>query len=153
MEEQCNANINLNINAECRADASCHVTRHSRKRNISDHTAQMSTILRLVSSSGALPFNPHIGAIPHSFLIALILQWHLLSLAQVCRSSFPRTFISSLENLYIREDGYQRLGWQGHTENAQWMQLSQPFSTAVKNLYLSKEFAPCIAPCFPSRPA
>ena len=34
-------------------------------------------------------------------------DWQLSSLAQVCRSSFPHTFISSLENLYIREDEYQ----------------------------------------------
>jgi hypothetical protein len=72
-------------------------------------------------------------------------DWQFLSLAQVCRSSFPHTFISSLENLYICEDGYPRLGWQDDTENAQWMELLQPF-TAVKNLYLSKEFAPRIAP-------
>ena len=63
----------------------------------------------------SIPLNPHIGAIPHSFLIALILQ---SSLTQVCRSSFPRTLISSLENLYICEDGYPRLGWQDDTENA-----------------------------------
>ena len=79
------------------------------------------------------------------FLIALILQWQLLSLAQVCRSSFPRTLIALLENLYICEDGYPRLGWQDDTENAQWMEFLHYF-TAVKNLILSKEFALCIAP-------
>ena len=69
---------------------------------------------------------------------------------QVCRSSFPRTLISSLENLYICEDGYPRLGWHDDTEKAQWMELSQPF-TAAKNLYLFKEFAPCIAPVLGAR--
>jgi len=52
-----------------------------------------------------------------------------------------------LENLYIREDGYPRPSWQDGTENlnAQWLELLQPF-IAVKNLYLSKEFTPHIAP-------
>jgi hypothetical protein len=50
-----------------------------------------------------------------------------------------------LENLYIREDGYPRPGWQDDTENAEWLELLRPF-TAVKNLYLSKKFTPCIAP-------
>jgi len=72
-------------------------------------------------------------------------DWQLASLAQICRSSFPHTFISSLENLYIREDGYPQLRWQDDTENAQWLELLHPF-TAVKNLYLSKEFIPRIAP-------
>ena len=92
----------------------------------------MSIMLRLVSFRVA-----HFHSIRTSapFLIALILQWQLLSLTQVCRSSFARTFISSLENLYICEDGYPRLAWQDDTENAQWMELLQPF-TAMKNLYL-----------------
>jgi hypothetical protein len=72
-------------------------------------------------------------------------DWQLSSLAQVCRSSFPHAFISSLENLYIREDEYPRLGWQDDTENAQWLDLLHPF-TAVKNLYLSKEFTRRVAP-------
>ena len=107
----------------------------------------MSIMFRLVSFRVA-----HFHSIRRSapFLIALILQWQLLSLTQVCRSSFPRTFISSLESLYICEDGYPRLGWQDDIGNAQWMELLQPF-TAVKYLILSKEFTPCIAPCFPSR--
>jgi hypothetical protein len=50
-----------------------------------------------------------------------------------------------LENLYIREDEYPRLGWQDDTETAQWLDLLHPF-TAVKNLYLSKEFTRHVAP-------
>jgi hypothetical protein len=50
-----------------------------------------------------------------------------------------------LENLHIREDVFLQLGWQGETENAQWLELLHPF-TAMKNLYLSKEFTPRIAP-------
>jgi len=72
-------------------------------------------------------------------------DWQLSSLAQVCRSSFPYTFITSLENLYIHEDEYPRLRWQNATENAQWLELLHPFA-AVKNLYLCKEFTPRIAP-------
>ena len=106
----------------------------------------MSIMLRLVSSKVAHFHSIH-TSVP--FLIALILQLQLLSLAQVCRSSFLRTFLS-LESLYICEDGYPRLGWQDDIGNAQWMELLQLF-TAVKNLILSKEFTPCIAPCFPSR--
>ena len=72
-------------------------------------------------------------------------DWQLSSLAQICHSSFPHTFISSLENMYIREDGYPRLGWQENTENTQWLELLHPFA-AVKNLCLSKEFTARIAP-------
>ena len=71
-------------------------------------------------------------------------DWQVSSLAQVCRSCFPHTFISSLENFYIREDGYPLPRWQDDTENSQWLELLHPF-TAVKNLYLSKEFTPRIA--------
>ena len=72
-------------------------------------------------------------------------DWQLSSFAQACRSSLPQTFISSLETLYIREDGYPRPSWQDDTENAQWLELLRPF-TAVKNLYFSKEFTSRIAP-------
>ena len=107
---------------------------------------------RVKCQSGFAPFHSNFHSICTSvtFLIALILQLQLLSLAQVCRLSFLRTLISSLESLYICKDGYLRLAWQDDAENTQWMELLQPF-TAVKNLILSKEFAPCIASCFPSR--
>jgi hypothetical protein len=78
-------------------------------------------------------------------------DWQPSSFAQVCRSAFPHTFISPLENLYIRGDeyhGYPQLHWplEDDTENlnAQWLELLDSI-TAVKNLYVSKEFTPRIA--------
>ena len=64
--------------------------------------------------------------------------------AQACRSSSARSFTSSLENLYIRE---RKLAWDDYTENAQWLELLEPF-TAVKNLYLFKELTARIATVF-----
>ena len=49
-----------------------------------------------------------------------------------------------LEDLYIDHE-YSRLVWKNDgIENTLWLRLLRPF-TAVKNLYLSKEFAPGIA--------
>jgi hypothetical protein len=63
----------------------------------------------------------------------------ILSVAQVCNPALHP--ISTVENLYIsRRHG--RL--VDAIENALWLQLLLPFA-AVKNLYLSKEFAPGIA--------
>jgi hypothetical protein len=64
------------------------------------------------------------------------------SFAQICRSSFPHTFIASLENLYIREG---ELVQPEEAEDGQWLELLHPF-TAVKNLYLSKAMTLRIAP-------
>jgi len=72
-------------------------------------------------------------------------DWQLSSLAQVCSSSFPRTLISSMENLHICDDEYSRPLWQDDIENSQWLELLRPF-TAVKNLHLSRDFAPRIVP-------
>ena len=66
----------------------------------------------------------------------------LSSVAQVCNS--PMHPLSAVEDLYI-EYRYRRLIWKNHTiENTLWLQLLLPY-TAVKNLYLSNEFAPGIA--------
>ena len=70
-------------------------------------------------------------------------DWQLSSLAQVCTSS--SFLFSSVEHLYISEDRYWPPHWQDDTENAQWLELLQPF-TDVKDLYLSKEIALRIAP-------
>jgi hypothetical protein len=71
-------------------------------------------------------------------------EWQLSSLEQVCTSSLPP--VSALEDLYIFED---RLNppprWQDDVENTLWLDLLRSF-VAVKNLYLSKKFAPRIAP-------
>jgi hypothetical protein len=73
------------------------------------------------------------------------LDWQVSSLEQVCTSSLPP--VSTLEDLYIEEGPSSRANWQDNVENVMWLELLQPFS-AVKNLYLSKEFAPRIVPIF-----
>jgi hypothetical protein len=50
-----------------------------------------------------------------------------------------------LEDLYIYEDRYLQPDWKDDIENGLWLQLLHPF-TAVKNLYLSKQFALRIGP-------
>jgi hypothetical protein len=69
-------------------------------------------------------------------------DWQLLSVEQVCNSSLPP--LPTVEDLYI-EHKYSQLVWKNDAiENTLWLQLFLPFA-AVKNLYLSKEFAPGIA--------
>src|SRR5580658_91447 len=54
--------------------------------------------------------------------------------------------LSTVEDLYIQHR-YRKLVWKdgaNEDEDALWLELLGPF-TAVKNLYLSKEFAPGIA--------
>ena len=103
-----------------------------------------------VSDSGVriAPVRPFVRGFPVDLEISCRQSgWQLSSLAQVCRSTFPHTFICSLETLYIREDEYHgnlQVHWQDDAENSQWLELLHPF-TAVKNLYLSKEFTPRIA--------
>jgi hypothetical protein len=71
------------------------------------------------------------------------LHLQLSSVAQICNSSLHPLF--TVEDLYLE---YQYTGsvWEQYPiENTLWLQLLLPF-TAVKNLYLFKEFAPGIAP-------
>ena len=69
-------------------------------------------------------------------------DWQLSSIEQVC-SSHMRP-LSTVEDLYI-EYRYRQQVWNSDAiENALWLELLLPF-TAVKDLYLSKEFAPGIA--------
>ena len=64
----------------------------------------------------------------------------LSSITQICNS----TLSSRVEDLYI-EHPYSQLFWQNDAiGKTLWLQLLLPF-TAVKNLYLSKEFGPGIA--------
>jgi hypothetical protein len=71
-------------------------------------------------------------------------DWQLSSLAQVCSSSSPQALIPMVEHLYI-QDETPELRWQDDIENVQWLELFHPFS-GVKDLYISSEFAPRIAP-------
>ena len=72
-------------------------------------------------------------------------DWQLSCLAQVCSSSFPRALLPAVERLYILEAGLTQLDWQDDIENGQWLELLHSF-TAVTGLYISREFAPRIAP-------
>jgi len=68
-------------------------------------------------------------------------DWQLSSVAQVCDSCLPP--LSTIENLYI-EHQYSQLVWKNDAiENALWLELLRPFPV-VKNLYLSRDFAPGI---------
>ena len=71
------------------------------------------------------------------------LEWQLSSLEQVCTSCFPP--LSMLEDLFFCEPRYSQPDWKDDIENGLWLQLLHPF-TAVKNLYLSEQFALRIGP-------
>ena len=68
-------------------------------------------------------------------------EWQLLSLEQVCTSSLPP--LSTLEYLYILEQGGQLWSDDSDDENTLWLDLLRPF-VAVKNLYLPEQFVPRI---------
>jgi len=50
-----------------------------------------------------------------------------------------------MEYLYIYEDQHSQLNREDDIDYTEWLELLLPF-TAVKNLYLSKQLAPRIAP-------
>ena len=64
-------------------------------------------------------------------------------MAQFCRSPFFP--LPTLESLYIGGGRYGERDRQYRIENTLWLEFLEPFTT-VKSLYLSKEFAPRIAP-------
>jgi hypothetical protein len=66
-------------------------------------------------------------------------DWQLSSIEQICNSLLS---LSMVEDLYI--DHWQLVWKNDAVENTLWLGLFLPF-TAVKNLYLDKEFAPGIA--------
>jgi hypothetical protein len=70
-------------------------------------------------------------------------DWQVSSLEQVCTLCLPPLF--TLEELYIYRHPFSYPHWQDNVENMLWLELLHPF-TAVKNLYLCKEFAPRIVP-------
>jgi len=71
------------------------------------------------------------------------LDWQLSALAQLCASSFPQILIPTVEHLYIVENPF--FHWQDDIENSRWLEILHPF-TGVKDLYLSREFVPRVAP-------
>jgi hypothetical protein len=72
-------------------------------------------------------------------------EWQLSCMAQIFTSFFPRSLIHMVERLYILDGPNSKLEWLDDIENRQWLELLHPF-TGVKNLYLSQEFVPRIAP-------
>ena len=62
------------------------------------------------------------------------LDYQLSSLAQVLSSSF--LIISTLEELEIKEHNLSSPQWKDDMENAQWLELLEPF-TSLRNLYLT----------------
>jgi hypothetical protein len=66
------------------------------------------------------------------------LDWQVSSMEQVCTLCLPP--LSTLEDVYIYESPYSQPIWQDNIENTLWLELLQPFA-AVKNLFLSREFA------------
>ena len=67
------------------------------------------------------------------------------SIAQVFAMCLPRLpTVESLRLGVFTEDLFSELEWKDDVRNEQWLELLRPF-TAVKNLYLSKEFQPNIA--------
>ena len=70
------------------------------------------------------------------------LDGQVSSLEQVCTLCLPR--LSTLEALYIYKCPNSQLDLKEKIENGLWLELLYPFS-AVKNLYVSEEFASPIA--------
>ncbi len=70
-------------------------------------------------------------------------NWQLSSLAQIC--NLPLRLLLTMEYLYIYEDQHSQLNREDDIDYTEWLELLLPF-TAVKNLYLSKQLAPRIAP-------
>lgn len=87
------------------------------------------------------------GALPGRLLLEILCRpsnWQILSLAQACSSSFPQFLVPAVERLYISDTVDPQPDWEDDIESDQWLEALRPF-TAVRDLYLSREFAPRIA--------
>src|SRR6266851_8164832 len=73
------------------------------------------------------------------------LDWQISSLAQVCNTSFPPLLTLERLDIDIETGPNSRLKWQDDIEDTQWLDLLHPF-TSVKNLGLSKDSVPFVAP-------
>jgi hypothetical protein len=71
------------------------------------------------------------------------LNSQLLGLAQFWNLSFP--LLTAVEHLYVVAEGFSPMCWYGDTSTNLWLLFFLPFIT-VKSLYISREFAPNIAP-------
>jgi hypothetical protein len=72
-------------------------------------------------------------------------DWMLSFLVHICNSFIPQALILTVERLYVIEYRRSPPDWQDDIENGQWLEVLSPF-TAVKDLYISHEFAPRIVP-------
>ena len=71
-------------------------------------------------------------------------DWQLSFLAaQICSLSFPHAFLT-VEHLYI-QGKIPECYWEDGIESSHWLDLLRPY-IAVKDLYLSQELVPHIAP-------
>ena len=91
-------------------------------------------------------FLPQAGAFDKGSVLGIsckVLKWQLSSLAQLLTSFFPSIYM--VEQLYIFPTHVLPSRWPDDAENTQWLEFFHPF-TAVKDLYVSKEFVRSIAP-------
>ena len=72
-------------------------------------------------------------------------DWQLSSLAQICRSGFMPAVEHLYLDLHVLQEKHHRLSWQDDIETSQWLEVLHPL-TAVKDLYICREFTPHIAP-------
>jgi len=73
--------------------------------------------------------------------------WQLASLTQVCASPLYQALLPTVEHLYILDAEFLRSQWQvdvNEEESGEWLELLRLF-TAVKDLYLYREFVPYFA--------
>ena len=68
------------------------------------------------------------------------LQSDLSVMVRLCTSSFLRTLIPMMKQLYILDNGNPRLYWLNNVESSQWLDLLRLFTT-VEDLYLSRGFS------------
>ena len=92
---------------------------------------------------GSLPLGRTVDDKSRLRILCRKVDKQLSSLAQVLTSFFPS--IDVVEHLYIYRPRNLPSQWQDNIENRQWLEIFRPFA-AVRNLYICKEFAQCIAP-------
>ncbi|KAI0279649.1 hypothetical protein BGY98DRAFT_1096028 [Russula aff. rugulosa BPL654] len=73
-----------------------------------------------------------------------VVDWPVLSVAQVCTSSLFQAFSATVEHLYICDE-YDSSWRDIQGESNRWLELLRPF-TSVKSLYLSHVIVRCIVP-------
>jgi hypothetical protein len=73
-------------------------------------------------------------------------DWQLSSLAQICRSGFMPTVEHLYLDLNVLPEKHHQLSWQDDIETSQWLEVLRPLTSAVKDLYICREFTPHIAP-------